>query len=101
MADELSERRRVRSSGAPRTPIQVANLTIEGLSLKHADVLVVYDADAGDETMIMVLEQLHLVTGLMVIALSPGVTIQTLDVDQMREAGWVRAEQEGAQDEGL
>lgn len=84
--DDLAARRRVR-----RPPINVANLRLEGVRLRDADMLVVHEADMLDESDLDVLGQLHEITGLFVLGLASGMSLETLDETAMREAGWVRA----------
>ncbi len=63
------------------------------LSLASKEVLVLRMSEKNDAATAL---QLAHETGLLVVLLSDGATLEALDEDDMRAAGWVKAEREKA-----
>lgn len=62
---------------------------MKGLTLRLKDVIIVSGAPEPDPSAWC--QQLAVQTGKLVIELAEGMTLETIDEDQMRECGWVRA----------
>lgn len=81
----------------PAPQVDIRDLTLEGVALADADAIVVRGLALGHAEVETFAGLLHQQTGKLIIVMDDDeVTLETLDADAMRAAGWVRAETEGA-----
>jgi hypothetical protein len=72
----------------------VSDPTFEKLDLKNGDVVVCTAPEVGATSSDEFLQRLASLVSdydVTVVLLEPGMSLETLDEDQMRQAGWVRA----------